>query len=100
MGSDDEKMLDELAYGTTKYAAVSNDVKQAMTWAAEIAALQVKNAAAHVRIAELEDANAKILQTAVDRIGELEARIMTLQSFPVPRVSPEAFPPNAIRHSR
>ena len=76
------------------------DVEQAMTWAEQVAALLVENAAAHVRIAELEDANAKILQTAVDRIGELEARIMTLQSFPAPAVSHQEFPFNAIRHSR
>jgi hypothetical protein len=68
-----------------------SDVEQAKTWADQVAALLVENAELKVLIAALK-------QTYVTCIAEREAERQALvgKSAEVP----EAFPFNAIRHSR
>jgi len=82
------------------------NVEQALTWAAEIAALQFENAALFARLQMWADLATKQTGAITDleaenaRLAGIVASNESYASASVPSVSAPTFPFNAIRHSR
>jgi hypothetical protein len=82
-----------------------SDIEQALTWAQQVAELQVDNASLRQRVEDHRDARISVRLAYDDTFTQMRARIADLDSEnarlkAIVVVAAPAFPFNAIRHSR